>query len=130
MAIEFTVVLTDRPGTLATLGAILGDADVNIDAIQAMSRDGSTVVRLVADQPARAVRALEGAGVAYTTREVVVVRVLDVPGMLGDVALVMAEAGINIESLYLTTTGHVVLGVDDPVGAVQVASGMSIMRAE
>jgi hypothetical protein len=130
MATEFTVVLTNTPGTLATLAGILGDARVNIDAIQGTSGHGASAVRLLADEPDRAGRALDAAGVIYTTREVVVVRVLDMPGMLSDVALVMAEAGINIDSIYLTTTGHVVLGVDDVGGAVEVASGMAVMRED
>jgi hypothetical protein len=50
--------------------------------------------------------------------------------MLGDVALVMSEAGINIESVYVTTHGHIVLGVDDLDGAIQVAGGMAVMRPE
>jgi hypothetical protein len=52
---------------------------------------------------------------------VLVVRVLDEPGTLGDVALVMLHAGTNIDSVYVTTPGHVVLGVDDLVGVTQVA---------
>ena len=56
-----------------------------------------------------------------------VIRVLDEPGMLGDVALVMSKAGINIDSVYVTTQGHVVLGVDDMPGAIQVAGGMAVM---
>jgi hypothetical protein len=130
MATEFTIVLSNTPGTLATIAGILGDAGINIDAIQGTSGHGASIVRLLADEPERAVRALDDAGVVYTTRDVVVVRVLDMPGMLGDVALVMAEAGINIDSVYLTTTGHVVLGVDDVVGAVEVASGMAVMRED
>jgi len=63
-------------------------------------------------------------------REVLVVKVLDEPGMLGDVALVMAHAGINIDAVYVTTRGHVVLGVDDLLGAVQVAGGMAVMTPE
>jgi hypothetical protein len=49
--------------------------------------------------------------------------------MLGDVALVMSEAGINIESVYATTRGYVVLAVDDLPGAMQVAGGMAVMEA-
>jgi hypothetical protein len=59
-----------------------------------------------------------------------VIRVLDEPGMLGDVALVMSKAGINIDSAYVTTEGHVVLGVDDMAGAIQVAAGMALMDFE
>ena len=64
------------------------------------------------------------------TREVLIVRVLDEPGTLGDVALVMSKAGINIDSVYVTTRGHVVLGEDDLAGATQVAEGMAGMTPE
>jgi hypothetical protein len=53
-----------------------------------------------------------------------------VPGTLGDVALVMSKAEINIDSVYVTTRGHLVLGVDDLVGATQVAGGMAVMTPE
>ncbi len=130
MATEFRVVLEDRPGALARLGGVLGDARVNIEAIQGMSREGQGLVQFVPNDPDKAARALEAAGIAYSRREVLVVRVLDEPGTLGDVALVMAEAGINIDSVYVTSRGHVILGVDDLVGAMQVAGGMAVMTFE
>ena len=55
---------------------------------------------------------------------------LDEPGMLGDLALVMSEAGINIDSVYVTTRGHIVLGVDDMAGGTQIAAGMAVMTFE
>jgi hypothetical protein len=130
MATEFTVVLPDRPGTLAQLGAALGDAGVNIEAIQGMSRDGTSIIQFIPGDMDRAAAALRQAGLAFTTREVLIVRVLDEPGMLGDVALVMSHAGINIDSVYVTSRGHVVLGVDDLDGAIQVAGGMAVMTLE
>jgi acetolactate synthase small subunit len=36
-------------------------------------------------------------------REVPCGQVLNEPGMLGDLALVMSKAGINIDSVYVTT---------------------------
>jgi hypothetical protein len=71
-----------------------------------------------------------GSDLAYSKREVLVVRVLDEPGMLGDFALVMSKAGINIDSVYVTTRGHIVLGVDDLAGAIQIAGGMAVMTVE
>ena len=114
----------------ARLGSVLGDARVNIEAIQGLSREGEGFVQFVPNDPDQAARALEAAGISYTKREVLIVRVLDEPGTLGDVALVMSHAGINIDSVYVTTGGHVVLGVDDIVGAIQVAGGMALMRLE
>jgi hypothetical protein len=130
MATELTVILPDQPGSLARLGRTLGDACVDIVAIQGIAREEEGLVRFVPDSPAKAGRALEAAGFRYTTREVLVVRVLDEPGALGNVALVMATAGINIDSVYVTTRGHVVLGVDDLAGAIQVAAGMAVTISE
>jgi hypothetical protein len=127
---ELKVILEDRPGALARLGGVLGDARVNIEAIQGTSREEHGFVQFVPDDPDKAARALDAAGISYSRREVLVVRVLDEPGMLGDVALVMSRAGINIDSVYLTTRGHVVLGVDDLAGASRVAAGMAVMDFE
>jgi hypothetical protein len=130
MATEFKVTLLDTPGTLARLGTILGEARVNIEAIQGTSREGKGFIQFVPSDEDKAACALDAAGIPYSKREVLVVRVLDQPGMLGDVALVMSKAGINIDSVYVTTKGHIVLGVDDMAGAIQIAGGMAVMASE
>lgn len=130
MATEFQVIIEDKPGTLAGLGSVLGAASVNIEAIHGISFEGKSVVQFVPNDPDATARALDRGEIAYTRREVLIVRVLDQPGMLGDVALVMSTAGININSVYVTTGGHVVLGVDDLAGATQVAAGMAVMSFE
>ena len=130
MATEFRVILDDKPGALAQVGRLLGDARINIEAIQGMSRDGKSLIQFVANDPTKVATTLDKAGIPYTRRQVLVVRVLDEPGTLGDVALVMANAGINIDAVYVTTRGHVVLGVDDLDGAVHVAAGMAVMDPE
>ena len=127
MAVEFKVTLQNIPGTLARLGTILGDGRVNIEAIQGTSREGEGFIQFVPNDPDKAARSLDQACIAYSRRDVLVVKVLDEPGMLGDVALVMSKAGINIDSVYVTTRGHIVLGVDDMAGALQVAAGMAVM---
>jgi hypothetical protein len=129
MAIEFEVSLENQPGSLARLATVLGEADVNIEAIQGRSGKKDSVVHFITDNADHAAHVLDEARLPFTRRDVVIVRVLDQPGMLGDVALVMSEAGINIESVYVTTKGHVVLAVDDVRGAIQVAGGMAVMEA-
>jgi len=130
MATEFTVILENRPGTLARLGIVLGDAMVNIEAIHGNAREQSAIVQFVSNDQDKAARALDTAGIAYSRREVLIVRVLDEPGTLGDLAVVMSQAGINIDSVYVTTRGYVVLGVDDLAGAIQVAGGLAVMTPE
>lgn len=127
MATEFKVSLANTPGTLARLGMVLGDANVNINAMQGISHGSESIVQFVPDSLDQAAAALQAAGIAYIQREVLIVQVLDKPGALGEVALVMTKAGINIDSVYVTNDGYVVLGVDDLDGAIQVAGGMAVM---
>ena len=42
----------------------------------------------------------------------------------------MPRAGINTDPVYVTTRGHVVLGVDDVVGATHVAASLAVMTPE
>jgi hypothetical protein len=46
MAVEFKVTVQDTPGTLR-LGAILGEAGVNIEASQGTSREGKGFIQFV-----------------------------------------------------------------------------------
>jgi hypothetical protein len=128
MAVEITVRVENHPGTLAYIGKILGDANVNISAIQLTICEGQGTIRFLPADTDRALRALEAADIPCSARQVLLVNILDEPGTLGDVALVMAHAGINIDTVYATITGSIVLGVDDLDGAVQVAAGMAIVE--
>lgn len=130
MPIEFQVDLEDKPGSLAWLGSVLDDANVNIDAIHGRSGRGTSAVHFVVNDPGRAADALDEAGIAFSEREVVCVNVLNQPGALRDVALVLSEAGINIDSVYGNYQGGVILGVDDPDGATQVAAGLDVMKSD
>ena len=130
MPTEFTVSLADAPGSLPGLGRVLGDARVNIEAILGLTLERKGHVRFVPNDPAQAAHALDAAGIVYTRRDVLLVRILNEPGTLGEVALVMARAGVNIDTVYVTMRGQVVLGVDDLAGATQVAGGMAVMAPE
>jgi hypothetical protein len=117
MPIDLTVVLTDEPGELAKLGQATGAAGVNIQGMCAFTGEGRGIIHLlVADAAAeRATSALQQAGMGVADqREVLVVDIADRPGSLGEMALELAEAGVNIELLYTTYGGvKVVIATDD-----------------
>ncbi len=111
--IQIDVDLPDRPGELGKLAAILGEAKVNIDAMSENSGGGHSYVSLIVDQPAKARQFLDKAGYTSSTRTVLVVRIPDRPGALGELARKLGGAGVDIESVvHLETMGdHVQLAV-------------------
>jgi hypothetical protein len=117
MPTDLTVVLKDEPGQLAALGGATGAAGVNIEGMCAFTGEGRGIIHLLVadDAVQRAVAAVEEAGLGLADqREVLVVDVADRPGSLGELARILASAGVNIELLYTTFGGvRVVIATDD-----------------
>jgi hypothetical protein len=116
--VDFTVILDDRPGELARLGEVLGDAGVNIGGLAAFTGEGRGVVHVLVDDEAAA-RATEALGAARMgiadEREVLVIDAEDRPGTLGELASELAAANVNIDLAY-TTFGDgvkIVIATDD-----------------
>jgi hypothetical protein len=120
MATDIAVYLDDRPGELARLSQILGDADVNIGGMCAVtSGGGAAEVHLLVDDLAPALEALEGAGVEIAgEQEVIVVPLEDRPGALAEVARRLGDAEINITLAYLATSTRLALATNDFEGAM------------
>jgi hypothetical protein len=113
---DLTVVLEDRPGTLARVAQTLGNAGINIEGICALTTDTVGIAHLLVpeDRAVDAPRILEAAGIAVDRiRHVVVVPCPDRPGELGRVMGRIAAEDINCNLVYLTTSGHVVIGAED-----------------
>jgi hypothetical protein len=118
MATDLTVTLEDRPGTLADLGEATGNAGVNIEGICGFPSEGRGVIHLLVEDAAAARRALEEAGIQVSNeREVLVQEIEDRPGSVGEVARRIANAGVNVNLLYLATRTRLVIGADDPDAA-------------
>ncbi len=114
MAKDLTVILNNVPGTFASLGEALGTAGINIDGICGFPSGGEGVVHLLVEDTVGARSALEGAGhEVRAEREVLVVNVQDKPGEVGRVCRAMADAGVNLDLVYPTNKGELVLGPDD-----------------
>jgi hypothetical protein len=100
MPADLTVVLEHRPGELARLGEITGEAGVSIRGLAVFTGEGRGVVHLLLDDQvvARCREALERAGMRIADqREVLVVGIGDRPGALGELTRQFAEADVNVE---------------------------------
>jgi len=114
MTKDLTVVLENRPGTIADLGEALGEAGINIDGMCGFPCEGKGILHILVDDASGARRALEAIGFKVTSeREVFLLETEDRPGMLGEVSRKIANAGVNVDLLYKATKTKLVIGADD-----------------
>ena len=127
---DVAVMLDDVPGSLARMGAALGAAGVSIEGGGAWVVDGRGVGHFLFENGEAARGALEAAGIAVAAVREVVLQRLDqaTPGQLGALTARMAEAGVNIEVLYSDHDHRLVLVVDDPARAREVAAAWMAER--
>ena len=112
MPTDLTVILEHRPGELARLGEIAGEAGVTIHGLAAFTGEGRGVVHMLLDDEAVAGcrAALERAGMGIAdAREVFVIDVEDRPAALGELTRRLAEANVNVDLAYTTFTGGMIV---------------------
>lgn len=114
MTKDLTVILENRPGTLADMGETLGKAGINIEGACGFASEGKGIIHILVEDAAAARRALEEVGIEVgDEREVLVLEIEDRPGAFGEVCRRTANAGVNIDLGYLATNNRLVIGVDD-----------------
>lgn len=103
MLTELVVRLEHRPGALAALSELLGQNDVDIVALAVVAVPGQeALAHMVVDPADVAVKVLSETGARLErVREVLVVSLDDEPGALGRYCRRLAEAGINLEAVYV-----------------------------
>ena len=114
---DLAVNLMDRPGMLARMSEVLGEAGVNIEGICGVPVSGTGLVHLLVEDADAARSALEGAGIECGgQRDVEVTTIADQPGELARMLRGVASMGVNINLVYLATATRIVLGSDDMAG--------------
>lgn len=113
--------LANRPGMLAVLTEQLASAGINIEALAAFGIGEMGVVRLVVDDATTTRSVLRKAGMTFEERSIQVTQLPHRPGALATMARNLADAGINIDAVYLLRSSaegfEFAIGVDDPAGA-------------
>lgn len=103
---EITAYLENKPGRLAKICSALAHEKVNIRALSVMDSDGPSVLRLVTDQVDEAAKVLTSLGTEHTVAELVSVEIENKPGALAKLLEQLAEAHINIEYAYASTSAQ------------------------
>jgi hypothetical protein len=117
MAFDLTIDIENTPGALAEVAAAISDAGVNIAAATCIGSGQRVELHILVPHAEAARHLLAISHIAVTReREVVVVDVEDVPGVLADLTRKIARAGVNLDLVYVATRNRVVFGSRDLAG--------------
>jgi hypothetical protein len=118
MAMDLVIEVDNRPGALAQIAAAISDAGVNLAAATCVGMGERAELHILVPhaEAARHALAITHQAVVSREREVVVVDVEDRPGALADLARTVAEAGIDLDLVYVATHNRVVFGSPDLAG--------------
>jgi hypothetical protein len=115
---EFLVRMENRPGRLAALTEALAAFGVNIEALAAYGMDGEGTVRLIVDDAATTRRVLEEAALHNEEHQVLTAQLPHRPGELARLTRMLADAGVNIEAIYVLRSNsdgiEFAISVDEP----------------
>ena len=125
---QLALFLENRPGTLAMVCEALAAAKINIYAISVSDAVDHAVVRMVVDDPHKALHLLGDHGVLVIERDVLMLEGRNKPGELATIAAKLSKNKVNIEYAYSATPanatrGAMILRVDNPRKAARILKG-------
>ncbi len=112
---DLAIKMNHRPGALASLGEILGNAGVSIEGGGVFVVDGKATAHFLFENAEAAMNVLKQNGFSvFEPRDILIQRLnQDEPGQLGKIARMMAAAGVNIEVMYSDHQNQLILVVDN-----------------
>jgi hypothetical protein len=114
MAVDLVIDVENTPGALAEVAAAISDAGVNVAAATCVGPGDRAELHILVPHAEAAKHALGISHLAVTReREVVVVDVEDRPGVLADLTRRIAQAGVDLDLVYVATRNRVVFGASD-----------------
>lgn len=125
---DVTLHLPDRPGALAEMGEALGKAGISIEGGGTFVVGDTGIAHFLFNDAEVVKQALYNSDIEFVESRPVVIQKLqqDVPGQLGLLTRMMAEAGVNIEVLYSDHHNQLILVVDDPNIAQEVSDRWAV----
>jgi hypothetical protein len=117
MAFDLVIEIANEPGALSEVAKAISDAGVNLAAATCLGKDERVELHILVPhaEAARHALAISHVGVSRE-REVVVVDVEDRPGVLADLTRKVAQAGVDLDLVYVATRNRLVFGSPDLEG--------------
>ncbi|MEO7319084.1 MAG: ACT domain-containing protein [Chthoniobacteraceae bacterium] len=124
---QLSLFLENKPGTLAEVCKELARQKVNISALTISDSVDHAIVRMVVNEPRKALDLFESRGVLVVESKVLMIENSNKPGSLAIIAAKLAKAKINIEYAYLATSpgaknGLLIVRASDTKKALKILS--------
>ena len=97
---QLSVFLENRPGHLSRVCEVLAEAGINIVTMTLADTREFGILRLIVREWQRAKEALETAGFAVNTTDVMAIEVADEPGGLEKILKAAEAGGLSVEYMY------------------------------
>lgn len=111
---NLVISLEDVPGSLADMAETLAKADINIEGVLQVPSERKVEVHILIEDVSKTRHILEEAGIKVVEElDVLVIECKNQPGEVGRITRKVADAGININLIYIASRNRMVLGVDD-----------------
>ncbi len=104
---QLSVFLENKKGTLHEITDVLAKADIDLRSMCIADTSDYGIVRVIANDPERAIKVLNEAGHTANIRAVTAFAVPDCPGGLAKVLKLLEENSVDIEYMYALVTTSV-----------------------
>jgi hypothetical protein len=121
---QISVFIENKAGRLADVATCLANEGIDTRALSLADTTNFGVLRLIVDQPEKALEVLKDCNFAVSITDVISVLVPDVPGGLAEVLKIFNERNLDIEYMYAfigkeSGKAIVILRVDKPEEAIE-----------
>jgi len=97
---EVSVFVENKPGKLSRVAELLGNAGIDILALELADEGQYGVFKILTAEPERAKEVLSNANVAVALNKVAVIEIPDRPGGLVQLAKALENSGLNVADAY------------------------------
>lgn len=134
---QLSIFVENKPGRLSTITELLEKNNIDIRALSIADTRDFGILRLIVNDPDKALEALKAADYSVTLTNVIAVGIDDTPGGLNKAMSVLYKNNISVEYMYAfisksENTAYVILRVENNEKAVEAMNenGIKVLTSK
>ncbi len=134
---QISVFVENKPGRMAKITGVLAECGVDIRALSLADTNDFGILRMIVDQPDKAVACLKEANITASITQVIGIGITDKPGEFSKALEKLGAVGIDVEYMYAFLSrdsgkAFVILRVKEIEQATEVLrqNGVTILEAQ